>query len=68
MSEFEYLEGLSFTFEDNVVIQIDEVRARDTFDLWIIYTIKRPGALDQRLLAPVEEFLENFGHLFDINT
>jgi uncharacterized protein YxjI len=55
--------GTEYVFEDGNRIKVMQVKRRDTGP-WVTYHIQTGPDLPQKLVMHVEEFRENFGHLF----
>lgn len=64
------LEGKSYKFEDGNVINVIQVRQKEVdgeLQPFITYEIFQNSSLPRRLVMTYRQFIENFGHLFDIN-
>ena len=69
-NDFSYLIGQKYTFEDGSVIEIFQVKMREVNNEnvpVITYHIYQGRSLPRKLLMPIKEFANSFGHLFDIN-
>ena len=68
MSEYDKylaLAGRSHTFEDGVVMRIIQVKIRESGP-WVTYESDYGKRIPRRIVLPVWEFLDNFGHLFSL--
>jgi hypothetical protein len=63
------LEGKSYTFEDGNKIEIIKVRLVDEHrgGPSVTYFIHQGRGIPQKLIMPMEPFIELYGHLFDVN-
>ena len=58
--------GLSFVFEDGNKIEITQVKRTDPErgGHYVTYNIYTGPGIAKRLVMPIEEFINTFGHLF----
>ena len=56
--------GKSYIFEDGNKIEVTQIRRRDS-GWWVTYNIYQGPGISRRLLMVYEEFVEQFGHLFE---
>ena len=61
------LVGRSYTFEDGKAIRILQIKPSDKGHRVHYYQIE-PGALEKKLVMEFPEFVNNFGHLFQLNS
>lgn len=59
----EQLVGKSYTFEDGSNITVLQLKNRED-GLWVHYTISMNDSLPRKLVMPLTEFNNTFGHLF----
>lgn len=62
------LVGKSYTFEDGNSITITQIKLRDDNMPWVTYQIVQGPGLPRKLVMSLEEFIGNFGHLFEFKT
>ena len=62
----EKLVGQSYTFEDGNKIEITQIKLTDPErgGHFVTYNITTGPSIPKRLVMPIEEFLNTFGHLF----
>ena len=61
------LVGKSYTFEDGSIIHIIQIKIREHEDEpkpVVTYTVQMGNSLPRKLVLPLQEFLNTFGHLF----
>ena len=59
--------GRSYTFPDGNSITVLQIKLRDENIPYVTYMVQNGPGIPQKLIVPVFEFLENFGHLFNIS-
>lgn len=59
----ENIVGKSYVFEDGNKLHVFQVKRRDSGP-WITYHVHDGPGVPRKLVMHVEEFRENFGHLF----
>lgn len=59
------LVGKFHDFEDGARIEIIQVKTRDYNIDWVTYVVTESGALPRKGIMQIDEFLEEFGHLFE---
>ena len=62
------LVGKKFVFADGNVIEVLQVKSRDTDgepQSWVTYHIHNGKSLPRKLVMKESEFINTFGHLFD---
>lgn len=57
------LVGKSFTFDDGDSIEVIQVKRRDTGP-WVTYHIIQGSGIPRKMVMSLEEFMNNYGHLF----
>jgi len=69
MTPEQLIPGLSYTFEDGNKIEIIQVRMVDEQRNGpsVTYFIHQGRGIPQKLIIPMEPFLELYGHLFEDN-
>lgn len=55
--------GRSYTFEDGDSIEVIQVKRRDDGE-WVTYHINQGPGIPRKLLLPLQEFMNTYGHLF----
>lgn len=55
-----------YTFPDGVLLEIIQIKTRDENVEWVTYDTTHRGALPRKSVVTVNEFIENFGHLFGL--
>lgn len=63
--DYQKLSGQSHVFPDGVVIRIVQVKNRND-GLSVIYETDYGNALPRRFVVTIDEFVHDFGHLFNI--
>lgn len=66
VEDFLHLVGKKHTFEDGDSIEVVQVKRRDD-GIWITYHVQQGPGIPRKLLMKTEEFIDNYGHLFDEN-
>lgn len=61
------LVGQSYVFDDGDKIEVIQTKRRED-GLWITYHTTQSGGIPRKLLLPLNQFLADYGHLFNINT
>jgi hypothetical protein len=59
------LVGKFHEFEDGNRIEVIQIKTRDYNIDWVTFVVTEPGALPRKGIMPIDEFLEQFGHLFE---
>lgn len=62
-SDYTKLSGRSYTFPDSIVIRVLQVKQRSD-GLFVTYETDYGNSLPRRFIIPVDQFIEEFGHLF----
>ncbi len=65
VEDFLYLVGESYTFEDRDSIEIIQIKRRDDGP-WVTVHITQGPGIPRKLVMRIDEFLDSYGHLFDI--
>lgn len=65
MGNPQILVGQRHDFEDGNYIKVIQIKRRDDGD-WVTYYQVSLGHLEKKLSLPIGEFLETFGHLFNL--
>jgi hypothetical protein len=63
----EKLVGKTHTFEDGDSITVTQIKQRDGNELWVTYNIQQGPGIPRRLVMSLHEFVNTYGHLFDIS-
>lgn len=58
------LVGKSYTFDDGNSITVMQIKERDGNQLFVTYLVKTGPGIPRKLVLPIEEFLNFYGHLF----
>lgn len=61
------LVGKSYKFEDGDSITIFQIKERDGNELYVTYHVQKGPGIPQKLILPMHEFNEHYGHLFGIS-
>lgn len=61
--DYYWLVGKSFKFEDGDMIDVIQVKRRDTGPVVTYHVHQGPG-IPRKLVMSVEEFMDTYGHLF----
>jgi hypothetical protein len=56
--------GKIFTFEDDVKIEVIQIKQRDDGP-WVTFHV-HGKSIPRKTVMPLEEFLNHYGHLFDL--
>ena len=67
MDEIRGLLGQSYDFGDGNKIEITQIKIRDNNEQWVTYVITRNKAIPQKLVSSMKDFVDAFGHLFDLS-
>ena len=62
------LVGKSYIFEDGSSITITQIKTIDDNIPWITYDIIQGPGIPRKLLMKYNEFMDHFGHLFNIKS
>lgn len=62
----QYLVGKTFTFEDGDSIKIMQIKRRDSGP-WVTYAVQQGPGIPRNLTMGIEEFVQTYGHLFDLS-
>jgi hypothetical protein len=65
-SQFAELVGKTYKFEDGDSITVFQIKERDGNELFVTYHVQKGPGIPQKLLLPMHEFLDHYGHLFGI--
>lgn len=65
VEDFLYLVGESYTFEDRDSIEIIQIKRRDDGP-WVTVHITQGPGIPRKLVMRIDEFLDSYGHLFEI--
>lgn len=57
------LVGKSYVFEDGDKIQVMQIKLRDDGE-WVTYHVTQGPGVSRKLVMPLPEFMNNYGHLF----
>lgn len=57
------LVGKRFTFDDGDMIEVIQVKRRETGP-WVTYHITQGAGIPRKMILSLEEFLDKYGHLF----
>jgi hypothetical protein len=57
------LVGKSYVFEDGDKIQVIQIKLRDDGE-WVTYHVTQGRGVPRKLVMPLSEFMNTFGHLF----
>ena len=60
------LVGKSYTFDDGDSITVIQIKERDGNELFVTYHVKKGPGIPQKLILPMHEFIDHYGHLFGI--
>ncbi len=60
------LVGKTYTFEDGNSITVVQIKERDGNELFVTYHVKKGPGIPQKLVLPMVEFVEHYGHLFGL--
>lgn len=60
------LVGKSYTFEDGNRIDVFQVKNRDDNIPYVTYHISTGPGIPRKLVLPIHEFIEHYGHLFGL--
>jgi len=60
------LVGKTHKFEDGDSITIFQIKERDGNELYVTYHVQKGPGIPQKLVLPINEFAEYYGHLFGI--
>jgi hypothetical protein len=58
--------GKKYTFDDGDEIIITQIKIRDDNIPWVTYHIVQGPGIPRKLLMQYTDFIESFGHLFNI--
>lgn len=58
------LVGKSYTFEDGNSIKVFQIKVRDGNEKYVTYHISTGPGIPRKLVLPLEEFNNYYGHLF----
>ena len=62
-SEYGYLRGKVYTFEDGAKLHVVDVKRRETEE-WVTYETIYRHAIPKRFSIKAKEFVDKYGHLF----
>jgi len=62
------LVGKSYVFEDGNSITIAQIKKRDGNRYWVTYQIQQGPGIPQRLVMTIDEFIDTYGYLFDLDS
>jgi hypothetical protein len=65
VEDFLYLVGKSYTFDDGDSIEVIQVKRRDDGP-WVTVHITQGPGIPRKLVMRTDEFVESYGHLFEI--
>jgi hypothetical protein len=65
-SELHQFINKPYIFTDGVELKIIQIKTRDEDIEWVTYNSTHPGALPRKSVVTVNEFIENFGHLYGL--
>ena len=65
MTDYDYLVDRSYCFDDGNSITITQIKRRDDGP-WVTFDVKNGPGIKKRSVMPIMEFVENYGHLFNI--
>lgn len=65
VEDFLHLVGKSYTFEDRDSIEIIQLKRRDDGP-WVTVHITQGPGIPRKLVMRIDEFLDSYGHLFEI--
>lgn len=63
MEDYLNLLGKKFTFEDGALIEVIQIKPREG-GLWVHYLTSINNSLPRKLVMPLNEFNNTYGHLF----
>lgn len=61
------LVGKTHTFDDGDSIKVSQIKERDGNEMWVTYLIQQGPGIPRKLLMPLHEFVNIYGHLFGIS-
>lgn len=61
------LVGKKYVFDDGDSIEVIQVKRRE-HGLFVTYHTVQSNGIPRKLILSLNEFLDHYGHLFDINT
>lgn len=61
------LVGQSYVFPDGNSITVMQIKVRDGNEKWITYHIQNGPGIPRKEVSTLHEFIDNFGHLFNIS-
>lgn len=67
MNEYSNLVGKEYIFSDNDKIKIFQIKRRDDGD-YVTYLVHQGPGIPRKLVMPLVQFLDNYGHLFGVKT
>lgn len=66
MSKINNLVGQSHIFPDGYSITVTQVKIRDGNIPWVTFNLKQGPGIERREVMQIDQFVDSFGHLFDI--
>lgn len=65
-NKYNHLVGKTHTFEDGDSITVLQIKWRDADVEYVTYYAQKGPGIPQKLVLPMHEFLDYYGHLFGI--
>lgn len=63
-SDYQWLVGESYTFEDGDKIEVLQIKARSEDEILVHYLTYQGPGIPRKLVMGVQAFLDAYGHLF----